>query len=176
MRLLAAVTFVVVVIALIAQALSLALLPSTTAGTPAVLSRHAHYGSLEPGSEPYPAISSATTLRVFLRHGVKMALAALAPGFTAPRRAGRPMSRAAWRASPYYRAGLHFSNWSEAVSAWEARHYDAGLDRRFDAAWHPLAARWGYWMGRLLFLWVAVTMLGILSIVGAVKQIHVASS
>lgn len=172
MRRLAPLAFIVIVAALIAQALSLALLPRTSASAPFTLSPHAHYGSSEPGSEPGADITSARTLRVFLRHGIEMTLDALAPNHAAPERAGKPMSRAAWQASPYYRAGLHFGHWSKAVAERKARRYGAIVDRRFDAAWHPFAARWGYWLGRLVFLWVAVGVIGVLGILLLLKRIH----
>lgn len=175
MRFSATLTFVVVVAALIAQALSLAILPRTSASSPAVLSPHAHYGTSEPGSEPSAAITGTGTFRLFLRHGITEAVDALAPSHGVAGAAGRPMSKSAWQVSPYYRAGLHFDHWSTAVSAWEARHYDATLERRFDAAWHPLAARWGYWLGRLVFLWVAVGAVGTLGILLALRRMHAAS-
>lgn len=172
MRLLATLTFIVIVAALIAQALSLALLPRTSASAPLALSPHAHYGSSEPGSEPGADITAARTLRIFLRHGVEMALSALVPAHAALEHEGKPMSRAAWEASPYYRAGLHFGHWSEVVAARKARRYEAIVDRRFDAAWHPFAARWGYWLGRLVFLWLAVGMIGVLGILFVLKRLH----
>jgi len=174
MRRLASFTFIVVVVCLIAQALSLALHPKTTASAPAVLSPQAKYGSREVGSEPSEGITVTTTLRIFLLLGIDRALdihTLALPQITSGG-AGRPMSRSAWQASPYYRAGLHFDHWSKTVAAWEARRYDAVVDRRFDAAWHPRAAFWGYWLGRLLFLWFGLGMLGALGILLVLKRIH----
>lgn len=174
MRRLASLAFIVVVVCLVAQALSLALHPKTTDSAPAVLNPQAEYGTREFGSEPSAEITITTTWRVFLMLGIDRALGfhTLASDPITTREAGRPMSRSAWQASPYYRAGLHFDHWSKPVAAWEARRHDAIVDRRFDAAWHPRAAFWGYWLGRLLFIWFGLGMLGALGILWVLKRIH----
>lgn len=177
MRRLATLSYLVFVLCLVAQALSLALHPQTAASTPAVLSPKAHYGSYEPGSEPNASITATATFRAFLRHGIDKALGF--QGIALPNHSGnadKPMSRNAWQASPYFRAGLHFGHWSRAISAWEARRYDAILDRRFDAAWHPVVAFWGYWLGRLLFLWVGLSILGVMTMVYILRRTYAARS
>jgi len=178
MRRLAPLTFIVVVVCLVAQAQSLALHPKTTDSAPAVLNPQAEYGTREFGSEPSAEIAVTTTWRVFLVLGIDRALGfdTLASDPITPSETGRPMSRSAWRASPYYRADLHFDHWNRAVAARQARRHDAIADRRFDAAWHPRAAFWGYWLGRLLFLWFGLGMLGALGILSVLKRIHDARS
>lgn len=175
MRRLATLSFLVVILCLIAQALSLALQPQTAASTPAVLSKDSHYGSSEFGAEPDAGITAASTFQTFLRHGIDKALGLHT--ITSPNSLGdasKLMSRSAWQASPYYRAGLHFKHWSKAISAWEARRYDAIVDRRFDAAWHPRAASLGYWLGRLLFLWLGLGILGMMTMVYVLRRTYAA--
>lgn len=175
MRLVATLTFVVVVAALLVQSLSLALHPQTSASAAADLNPHAHYGTAEPGAEPGGSITAGGTLRIFLTHGIAVAFATLVPRRGAGVAAGKPMRRAVWRASRYYRAGLHFHRWSRTRADREARRYDAVLGRRFDAAWHPLAALCGYWLGRLVFFWAAIALVGALGALvglGRVRALH----
>lgn len=153
--------FGVLVAALLAQSLALALHPKTSNSAVGHLNPHAHYGAREPGSEPVVAVTGAHTLRAFLVHGIVVTLAALAPHDNALPNTAKPMTRAAWEDSPYYRAGLHFSHWSKIQAAQEAHRYDGDRDHRFDAAWHPFDARLGYWLGRLMFLWLAVGIGGV---------------
>lgn len=146
----------VIVGALLAQSLSLALRPETDGGSATHASAGGHLGSHEVGSEPLGHIRRTAIFRTFLVRGVEVAIDALFPQRAPHHFAGKAMTRAAWDHSTYYRPGLEFHNWTRSKAAWEARRYDSTLARRFATARHPRAARWGYWLGRLVFFWVAL--------------------
>lgn len=160
------------VAALLAQSLSLALHPKTLNSTAAYLNPSAHYGTREQGSEPRGDITRGKTLRLFLIHGIRVSIDALSPFRTATQTSGKPMSRAAWENSPYHRPSLPFHHWSNLKSAQEARRYDSSLALRYEAAWHPRVAGWGYWLGRLVFLWTALGLGATLAVLIGARRIH----
>lgn len=176
MKVIGTLAFLVIVAALFAQSLSLALHPRTLNSTAAYLNPNAHYGTREQGSEPLGDSTRTETLWIFLIHGIRVSLDALSPFRTAVQGSGEPMSRTAWEDSPYHRPDLPFDHWSKTKSAWEARRYDRILDHRYEAAWHPLAAGWGYWLGRLVFLWAALGVGAAWGIFVGVRRIQRASS
>lgn len=75
-----------------------------------------------------------------------------------PPQTNHPMSRSAWVASPYYRAGLDFQEWGKTRASWEAHRYDRYVTLEFLSKAHMAYALIGYWSGRLFFFSVALAL------------------
>lgn len=163
MRVFEAVTFSLIVTALIAQSLSLSLHPPTSASAPATLNPRAHYGSHEPGAEPRPPIPAGKVLQLFLVHGVAVAIDALATAPSMKTSPGKPAGSDAHSESASRHAAIGPSRHGLAAATPLKRRYRALLSHRFDAAWQPIAARCGYWLGRLIFVWFAFLAMGVLA-------------
>jgi len=163
---------IVLVSALLAQAFSLALHPHRPGTLAAHPNPRPNSGTPEPGAEPSGVLSRRGTFHVFLTHGITVAVDALVPKDSTTGHSGGDMHKTAWQASPYYRDGLHFHHWTRAKAARKARRYDLLADLHFDATWHPRAARVGYWLGRLVFLWIALGIMAGYLLVAAASPLH----
>lgn len=163
--------FVTIVIALIAQSISLSL----NAGVkPHVYNKlgskidHKGRKSYDIFSTIRPPVNRSRVFFALWRHGFK---SAVDPFREQPPKSRIPMTRSAWVSSRFYRAGLDFQSWSKRRASWEARRYDRYSTLAYLSRAHPIYAIIGYWSGRLVFFTIVLVQLLLLAIIATVEKV-----
>jgi len=172
MKCIQATIFCALVTALLLQSLSLALHPETNASAPARLNPSAQYGSHEPGAEPRAAVTAPATLRQFFWHGLVTGLDAFMVGHSAGGCVTGTAPPARKNKCAHDAPTPTFAVPSGRKPLLRARRAAHTLARRFDAGWHPFSARLGYWTGRLIFAWVAISLAMILTMFFYIPSVY----